>query len=438
MEIPYLVQKELMECGFACNKIGNENEFICKLTKRAIVVLDGYHFDFNYQKQIKATGSKLVCIDDMHDKEFVADLIINHTPGILPQDYRTLPSTQFALGLNYALLRPVFLEQLKNVRRIDKVETIFICFGGADPKGLTAKVVRTVADCNKFKNIIVVTGAAFKITCEFDQLLLSYPQINHRHNLSEKQMLDTMLESELAVVPASVILLEALSAGCIVISGIMVENQKNLYENFRKAGLIIDAGSFLENELIKAISSSLILPLIQNKTAFWKSSENVLKIFIRLKNESLINLREVKTEDFEITYKWASDSKVRSFSFNQHQISLLEHTNWFNRKLSDLNCLYLIAEFGERKVGSIRFDQIKGEAVVSYLLDPKFHGNGFGQILLKKGIERLVANNLNKKEVIKQISGEVMKTNISSIKVFERLGFIKKDFGNKYRFDKYL
>ena len=42
-----------------------------------IVVLDGYHFDTNYQTKIKQKGCKLVCIDDLHDKHFVADIIIH-------------------------------------------------------------------------------------------------------------------------------------------------------------------------------------------------------------------------------------------------------------------------------------------------------------------------------------------------------------------------
>ncbi len=36
-----------------------------------------------------------------------------------------------------------------------------------------------------------------------------------------KQMLDTMLEAELAIIPASGILFEVLAAGCVAISGII-------------------------------------------------------------------------------------------------------------------------------------------------------------------------------------------------------------------------
>ena len=39
--------------------------FLNKLTGDEIVVLDGYQFDSNYQKEIKNKESKLVCIDDV-------------------------------------------------------------------------------------------------------------------------------------------------------------------------------------------------------------------------------------------------------------------------------------------------------------------------------------------------------------------------------------
>lgn len=43
-----------------------------------IVVLDNYFYTSDYQKQIKDKGCKLVHIDDIHDRHFYADLIINH------------------------------------------------------------------------------------------------------------------------------------------------------------------------------------------------------------------------------------------------------------------------------------------------------------------------------------------------------------------------
>jgi spore coat polysaccharide biosynthesis predicted glycosyltransferase SpsG len=54
------------------------NDFRYFLKGNEIVVLDNYFFTTDYQKAIKEKGCKLVCIDDMHDKHYVADVVINH------------------------------------------------------------------------------------------------------------------------------------------------------------------------------------------------------------------------------------------------------------------------------------------------------------------------------------------------------------------------
>ena len=136
-EIPESFEKELVNNSYEVIRIDNEAQFIEQLDHNQIVVLDGYNFNTAYQLEIKAKGNKLVCIDDLHDKEFVADLIINHAPGVKPEDYSAQPHTQFALGLDYALLRPAFLQQALKPRKIEKIETALICFGGSDPKNLT-------------------------------------------------------------------------------------------------------------------------------------------------------------------------------------------------------------------------------------------------------------------------------------------------------------
>ena len=54
------------------------DEFLDYLHGDEIVVLDNYFFATDYQRQIKAKGCQLVCIDDMHDKHYVANVVINH------------------------------------------------------------------------------------------------------------------------------------------------------------------------------------------------------------------------------------------------------------------------------------------------------------------------------------------------------------------------
>jgi len=53
-EIPEDILEGLKNNGFSCDKIDVENKFHNQLNYKTIVVMDGYHFDAVYQKQIKA------------------------------------------------------------------------------------------------------------------------------------------------------------------------------------------------------------------------------------------------------------------------------------------------------------------------------------------------------------------------------------------------
>jgi len=257
-DIPISLEKELINNSIRLIKINEEEQFFKHLSDRIIIVLDGYMFDTKYQKKIKSYGAKLVCIDDLHEKELVADLIINHTPGIDPQDYNVSPCTQFALGLDYALLRPTFLEQAKKKRTIKKIETVMICFGGSDYLNLTQTLLYIALEFPQFKKIIVVTGSAYQIKNSLIELVSSDGRIEYHHALNEKQIFDVMLEADLAIVPSSGILFEVLATGCIAISGSYIENQELVYTNFKNAGCIIDAGNFSYQKSYKAIAEALV------------------------------------------------------------------------------------------------------------------------------------------------------------------------------------
>lgn len=82
--------------------------FLDMLNGDEIVVLDNYFYDTDYQQKIRAKGCRLVCIDDMHNKHYVADVVINH--GLTNENlFDTEFYTRLCLGLDWALLRAPFL-----------------------------------------------------------------------------------------------------------------------------------------------------------------------------------------------------------------------------------------------------------------------------------------------------------------------------------------
>lgn len=438
-EIPNAICAEIQDNEFQLINIADEEDFFELLSERNIVVLDGYHFDAEYQKHIKIKGCKLVCIDDLHDKEFVTDLIINHAPGIFPQDYKSSIYTQYALGLNYVLLRPKFLEQAKKKREIHKIKTLFICFGGSDFKNLTLSTLKSVLPFDQVVKIIVVTGAAYKISDEFKRVINTDTRIDYRHNQNEIQMLDAMLASDLAIVPASGILLEIMAAGCLVITGMYVDNQKFIYENFVKSGSVIDGGEFDRESLVKSISNILNShKLEQAKVIDGESDFRINKLFKQLENDISITIRRANSSDLDLTYSWATNPQIRKFSFSQHQITYEEHSNWFLNRLKDIDCFYYILELKNKAIGSIRFDIKNDEALISYLLDPLYHGQDLGLLLLKNGIKAL-QNKVHSGSVsFKQLCGYVMGQNIPSVKAFEKLGFTKTENDGTLKFTKRL
>ena len=132
-----------------------------------------------------------------------------------------------------------------------------------------------------------------------------------------------------------------------------------------------------------------------------------------------IELRKVDSDDVNLTYSWAIDAVVRQYSLNKSEITLESHKNWFNSKLNDDYCLYFIAQKRKYQVGSFRLDlNSDGSGYISYLIDPKFHGNGYGSELLRQGV-RIAKENPR----IKNIIGEVMIENKASVKAFQNLGF---------------
>jgi RimJ/RimL family protein N-acetyltransferase len=245
-----------------------------------------------------------------------------------------------------------------------------------------------------------------------------------------------MSESDLAIVPSSGILLEALSTGCKIISGMTAENQKYVYSNYLKSSFFINGKDFSEEALKSAIKKSLEDSSQNTKTLDGKSGERLLKLFQQLILTNKIELKKAEEEDLKITYEWAADPVVRAHSFSRNKIIEEEHSNWFKNKIEDKNCLFLIAKLDGEEIGSIRFDVKDNEAIISYLIDPEYHGKGLGQAVLAKGLEVLQSEHEKNNFLFKKVIGYVIGENIPSVKAFERLGFIKHTEADRLKFEK--
>lgn len=215
--------------------------FLNHLKGDEIVVLDNYYFTTNYQKSIKGKGCKLVCIDDMHDKHYVADVVINHAPGLNEKYFSIENSTQLLLGPAYSLVKKVFRKNNSNRIEISKnPKSLLIIFGGADFYNLTQTYIDEVIGLNIFEEINIITGNGYKYLDELKAYLnrIEDKNIHHFHNVTAETIIKVANKSDLAIAPASTILFELLTLNKPVISGYYVDNQKEIYKGFADLGLI--------------------------------------------------------------------------------------------------------------------------------------------------------------------------------------------------------
>ena len=72
-------------------------------------VLDGYRFDLNCQRAVRAAGFKLLLIDDYnHLPEYECDILLNQNINAPDLNYCVNPDAKLLLGTQYALLRREF------------------------------------------------------------------------------------------------------------------------------------------------------------------------------------------------------------------------------------------------------------------------------------------------------------------------------------------
>lgn len=225
---------------------GKFEDFLGCLDGTEIVVLDNYFFTTDYQRQIKVKGCKLVCIDDMHDKHYVADAIINHGP-VKPEEFDCEPYTKLALGSDYVLLRKPFLQPIQNKQRNNSV---VVNFGGADPLHLTDKVISMLLQLNVPYDIITILGDKTYLSDENRQ------KVTILKNLSAQQMADLFESSAFGILPGSTVGMEAASRGLPLMIGYFVDNQEEGYKKSAENGSFIPLGNL--SKLTKDILSSSI------------------------------------------------------------------------------------------------------------------------------------------------------------------------------------
>jgi CMP-N-acetylneuraminic acid synthetase/spore coat polysaccharide biosynthesis predicted glycosyltransferase SpsG len=158
----------------------------------------------------------IVNFEDDGDGAYHADLVINALYNQSDSAHMKVGEKYFILFKQFFYYHPIAIKEA--------VETIFICFGGADPSGYTEVLLDIVID-DKYRkfNFLVVIGPAKR---EAERLLQfnRYPNIEVMHNV--KNMPEYMSRCDIAVSSRGQTCFELASLGIPTISIAQNEREK--------------------------------------------------------------------------------------------------------------------------------------------------------------------------------------------------------------------
>ncbi len=382
------------------------------------VVLDGYPFSKSYQEQIRSSGNKLFYIDDLMNGIQVADVVINHCPGIMKSHYQTSMHTKLALGLGFSLLRQSFLEfDSKSRKKISAIQSILVSFGGSNPGGFSFKSVEQLLKLKELKEIHLLGGSPQ----DFSSLEKEgSPKLLVHSFLNEKQVFNLMKSVDLAIVPSSTGSLELAALNTPMILGYFVENQKNIYEGLKGISCVHGIGDYnlfdFANlkEIVRGLNNYKFLNSEGLASLFEGiPSNNILNLF---RNEAL-SVREVTREDVRFIFDLANDPLSRVNSYHSNEISFEQHEIWFADQINSSHRAFYIVEYNGTSMAQVRFSFEDQNAVIGVSIVEKYRGKRLGSLVLKKAISTY------SESFQMPIYAYIKQENTSSVKSFERAGF---------------
>lgn len=233
------------------------------------VLIDNYAFGKDQLNSIKKRGFITIEINDIPQDAKGADVLINHTPGILQQSFPHLETRLYLLGESYLLINPLFYEVTPTTDRPDN--TILVLIGATDPLGITQHIIRAARHDNRQYHFLRGAGnAAVEETREPDHL--------HFHSgLNQAAVRDLMLTCRSVITTASTSALEAICCGCAVFAGTTADNQLVLAEHLSASNLICNLGNIRDRnweDILPLITEKSAAELVSNTADFRQSVRN--------------------------------------------------------------------------------------------------------------------------------------------------------------------
>jgi UDP-2,4-diacetamido-2,4,6-trideoxy-beta-L-altropyranose hydrolase len=263
----------------------------CQQHPPFVLVLDGYHFDADYQQRLSEIKTPFLMIDDnAHAEAYHADWILNQNIHADEQMYTARDAhTELLLGTQYALLRKEFWKWRDWQRDIpEKAKNVLITMGGSDPDNVTLKVLQTLeslpdAEMLTFRVVVGGSnphGADLEIFAEKSDL-----SVELLHSVTD--MPELMAWADVAISAGGSTVWELCMMGLPAIVMILADNQIYMVEGLAARDAIINLGFYttVAQETIRETTRQIIAKVDYRRD----SSHNMRKIVDGFGTQRVLN-----------------------------------------------------------------------------------------------------------------------------------------------------
>ncbi len=393
------------------------------------VIVDHYMIDATWHVRIEAYCDKLIVIDDLANKKYSCDVLINQSAcdssiysGLVP-DYSIL-----LVGQEYALLRDEFIDARERALRHRSntvcMNKIMVSFGGTDPEGLTVEVLSTIVDkklYDRYSFYIVVTSG-FSELKKIEEISRNYNGIQLCSDVDNVS--DVIVECDIAIGSSGVSALERCVLGLpsIIISS--SNNQLGLARLLEESSsaVILDRQN-IDSDLL------FFIEFLGNNSLWARVSENAASLLdgvgarlvcalLKTCNASdgrSVLLRKLGVSDVQTTYLWQRNPLTRKYFNNSDIPSYREHAKWLRKAVSD-GCghSYMIM-LGMVPVGVVRVDKYHEGYIVSIYVDQDYCRMNISFCALRY-IKRVFYGF--------KLFAKIDPDNLASVKLFSKSGFV--------------
>ena len=209
------------------------------------LIVDHYAIDSDWHTALRPFCKRLMVIDDLGDRVFDCDLLLDQNLDSTPKKYKHLvpKSCQMLLGPLYALLRDEFsMLRAKSLNRRDSsksFENILISMGGSDPDNYTKLILNELEKAKFLVNskLSIILGPQYKYFDDLkNQSKPSNLQLSFFHNVNN--IAEFMQIADLAIGASGSTSWERCCLGLPSVQFILADNQTYIAKALEKKGAI--------------------------------------------------------------------------------------------------------------------------------------------------------------------------------------------------------